>query len=115
MKYSMNPYGIEDENLDAKLKELVKGNALTDHKVDDDIKEQRYAVFGAICDLKEEAQDMYCEGELSWDKMCKAFAQAMTDLVGKEKELQKAHDKDEEEAEGEEEDDKEDEKEEDDK
>ena len=44
-----------------------------------------------------------------------ARAQAMTDLVGKEKELQKAYEKDEEEAEGEEDDDKEDEKEEDDK
>lgn len=112
MKYPiMSPYGVEDINLDAKLKEITKGNDLTEHKVDDEELEMKRGVFGVVCDIKEEAYDMYCEGELTWDKMCKSFAQAMTDLIGKEKELKDAYQKDLDEAEGEEEDEsKEDEK-----
>lgn len=110
----MSPYGIEDENLDAKLKELTKGNALTEHKVDDEELKLKCGVFGVVQDIADEAHDMYTEGELGWDRMCKSFAQAMTDLVGKEGALKKAYELDMEEAEDDEEDKNESEKEDDD-
>lgn len=108
MSYGYYDDGEEDKNLDAKLKEIVGKNPVADSIVDDDTQEQRYAVFGAVCDLKCAAEDLYCEGEMGWDEMIQGLGDAILKLKGKEQELIDAHAEDEKENEDNNQSDKED-------
>ena len=88
------PMGMDAGNLDTLLKRLTAGNPVSESIVDGDTQEERYGIFCAVHELVRAAEGMYCEDELNWDKSVGYLADAIKKLVGKEKELVKAWEKD---------------------
>lgn len=86
--------GMDDKNLDALLKKLTAGNPVAESIVDDETSDEHYGVFCAIHDLVKAAEDLYCEEEMNWDKAVGYLGDAIKKLVGKEKQLVAAWEKD---------------------
>jgi len=76
------------ENNNSKLKEIVgEKNPLVAEVAEKEEEQNKWKSFEAICELQHAARELYCEGEMSWDEMCKNLSDAINKLKGKEKEL----------------------------